>query len=560
MNNGQQPQLPAPPPYPVSAPVGGHPGHYLLPVHPGHPHPYFVPIHPAHGHPHFPGHPHLGYRAFPPPPYPQYIHPSFHNRMLQMQQAQHALAMKNNQRNKSMTKRRKRIFPRNRNRMIKTDDMSDDIIIKTDDISDEHGNNNNNSMRDNKNGIAITDKSPFKTTYISFDEEIELKNTNNTLYSQFHHARQAIYQQYQQKVDTIRHSNNIMDPEKRKLQIKIAAIDAKVQEKKLFLSYLEMSKPQPNSWLISNSTLAMNSFARKIATQQQTPVSYPINNNTNNTNDQNSLPPAPIPTNPTESDAGNVNGNLTVNASQTGLTIETDIKPEINNMAPVQIMKKPASAKRVKKPKFSEYNVRVLRDWYETHTNNPYPSSSEKHLMCQLTGLTKYQVSRWFCNVRTRKPPPELSDNDEDLVSNQVEEAHNMPHIKSNTNSSPIINSHYHHQAPGIIPPPPPPINMNMNTPMSMVGTPMNMPPITPIPITPTHHHPHFNFTPMNHLPPMTPINNNSNINNQQKPANDNLIDTSDNTEGLMPPIQSNFINNPPPLIDENSNHIGAKK
>ncbi|ETO14641.1 hypothetical protein RFI_22728 [Reticulomyxa filosa] len=61
--------------------------------------------------------------------------------------------------------------------------------------------------------------------------------------------------------------------------------------------------------------------------------------------------------------------------------------------------------KRTKKPKFSEYDVRVFADWYNMHLDNPYPSKQEKQLMAELTGLTRYQVSRWFCNARTRRPP-----------------------------------------------------------------------------------------------------------------------------------------------------------
>ncbi|ETO03709.1 hypothetical protein RFI_12484 [Reticulomyxa filosa] len=63
------------------------------------------------------------------------------------------------------------------------------------------------------------------------------------------------------------------------------------------------------------------------------------------------------------------------------------------------------SKKRTKKPKFSEYDVRVFADWYNMHLENPYPSKQEKQIMAELTGLTRYQVSRWFCNARTRRPP-----------------------------------------------------------------------------------------------------------------------------------------------------------
>ena len=542
--------------YPQQPPTYSTPTSYLLPVVPQ-PSSYFVPVVPHHLNPHFSPHLHHahhpinhGYPSpFHHPHYPQYIphYNGYHHPHSQPISVKNLVDSK-----KSLTKRRKRMFARNKKPKIETKDENIIDELNQDNNNDNNNTNNNNNGNNNSSTSKLinSDKSPFKTTYISHDEEVELKNTNSTLYSQFHHARQAIYNQYQQKVDAIRHSPSL-NPEKRKLQIKIAAIDAKVQEKKLFLSYLEMSKPQPNSWLISNTALSMNPFARKITKQQQTPSSYNIQ--------QQQLQ---------QTDTNNNNNNTNDDKKENG---------------------KKTTAKRVKKPKFSEYNVRVLRDWYETHTSNPYPSSAEKHLMCQLTGLTKYQVSRWFCNVRTRKPPPELSDNDEDLTINNngtiiVDSNGDNVNVVNNSTipNSPHLNHHHYQQS--VIPPPPPPINMhtpsNINMSNMNMVTPMNinhhhhMPPITPIPITPQHN---FNFTAMNlppNLPPITPINagnnniqqqnnNNNNINqnnnNQNQLQKENMIDQSENTEGLMPPINSNFINNPPPLIDENSNHMSLK-
>eukprot|EP01083_Nonionella_stella_P305745 1067856_1 len=404
---------------------------YLLPVvPPPHPH-YFMPIVPHHmPHPMSP----YGHHSLPFPPhmnpyhnpYGQYHHHHHHQR-------QEKVKVQNDKN----TKKRKR---KKKKKMDETSDETNSSELLDDEIV--------------SNNKLMTDKSPFKTTYISREEEIELKNTNNTLYSQFHHARQAIYQQYKQKSQAIRHSN-VLTQEKRKLNMKVAAIDAKVQEKKLFLSYLEMSKPQPNSWLVSNTALSMNAFARKITHQT------------------------------------NTKKKKKKNANKEEISKQKEEKP-----------KQATTAKRVKKPKFSEYNVRVLRDWYETHTNNPYPSSSEKHLMCQLTGLTKYQVSRWFCNVRTRKPPPELSDNDEDIIQN----------MKRKNGDSEYNDYYAHHPHPLAYPPHP------------LALHPLNLPPMH------AHAMSHFNF---NHA---------INVSN-------------DNSEGLMPSINSDFNLMPPPLIDEDSGH-----
>jgi len=315
--------------------------------------------------------------------------------------------------------------------------------------------------------------SPFRTTYISKAEELELKNTNRTLFEQFHCARTAIHRQFQQKVESVRcHSGHPIDADKLRLTIKMAAVDAKVQEKKLFMSYLEMSKPQPNSWLVANGPLAQNGFAQKICHQQETPASYKPNT---------------VPTN-SNSAAHNAQGSEAAKENK---------------------------AKRVKKPKFSEFNVRVLRDWYETHTANPYPSASEKRLMCRLTGLTKYQVSRWFCNVRTRKPPPELSDEDEDI---------NSAASHSSGSRGSRGRRRFAHAPPPMMMHPPMGAPMGMGMPNMYCG-------LSPINLTMAHA-----------LPPMTPLGNGPISVNSSHSGRFNFgrIDNASN-DGIMPQISSIF-------------------
>eukprot|EP00485_Elphidium_margaritaceum_P014949 CAMPEP_0202725838 /NCGR_PEP_ID=MMETSP1385-20130828/184305_1 /ASSEMBLY_ACC=CAM_ASM_000861 /TAXON_ID=933848 /ORGANISM="Elphidium margaritaceum" /LENGTH=730 /DNA_ID=CAMNT_0049392043 /DNA_START=130 /DNA_END=2322 /DNA_ORIENTATION=- len=578
---------------------------YFVPILP-HPHPPspFHPHHYAHGPPHSaPFFPHSPFMPHPPPySYPRTV-PT--NTMCHTQPMSAPNKKSEKSRSKpSTTRRRKRggagaaggaSSTRSRNRKNKTttsessntnDCVPDEIVNGATSTSDDnysqhqnsnsntstnknnHNQNNSNSSNSNNNNAndALIDKSPFKTTYVSDEEELELKNTNCTLYSQFHHARQAIYQQFTQKVEAIRHAA-LLSTEKRKLNIKIAAIDAKVQEKKLFLSYLEMSRPQPNSWLISNSALAMNGFARKIASAQQIPSVYTASSQQQNDN--------MVVVNNHDDDNGDANGDGDAhnqpesnNAQQQqneNRAHTMNLNVVCTNMS-LPVLPPSATSKRIKKPKFSEFNVRVLRDWYETHTNNPYPSSNEKHLMCQLTGLTKYQVSRWFCNVRTRKPPPELSDNDEDIAGKTDHTPPPPPPPPNAMFSHPHSHSHSHSH--------PNALNDTDNTFNNIAGhstsaappmphtlssvSPYNLPPITPLPMTPMPSNSVFNFNMgMSHLHRQQP--------QQQQQTKENLIDSTDHIEGLMPSIESKFNHqptmNPPPLIDdENSNHSSGEK
>lgn len=525
---------------PLFLPVVPHPSYYV-PVVPNH---HSLPRHPhahPHGHPH--GHPMSYGHTIPISPYMR-TGGTFYNGPSTMSGVNGVSAGTTNPINSINTTNLS--IPKGRNRSRRAPEYE----VSSEEESEDDARN-------------FTDKSPFKTTYISRDEERELKNANNALYSQFHLARQSIYQQFQQKVDGIRHSTMIC-AEKRKLNVKIAAIDAKVQEKKLFLSYLEMTRPQPASWMVSSATLSMNQYNRTL---------NGLDTNTSN------LKEAEVPSlrNDGSSTISTVpngsNGSNTANTANTQIAVMTSNGTNGSTegssaQSKVKVLK--MVSRRVKKPKFSDYNVRVLRDWYETHTNNPYPSAAEKHLMCQLTGLTKYQVSRWFCNVRTRKPPPELSDNDEDVdvsASSRHQRTRSRKHGHPDRGrkgpfkvdpmiSRPIFGGHDYYGRPTA-----PHHAAGYRMPMHQMGmAPMNfhgmngVNPINSMPMT----NPHLNFQHIMNQKRMNP--------RHAAPAahlKENEVDNAtEQTEGLMPPISSSdgqkAQNNtgllPPPLIDENSN------
>ncbi|KAL7941851.1 hypothetical protein V8C42DRAFT_333899 [Trichoderma barbatum] len=46
--------------------------------------------------------------------------------------------------------------------------------------------------------------------------------------------------------------------------------------------------------------------------------------------------------------------------------------------------------------------TRVLRNWFATHQEHPYPSEDEKSMLSDESGLSKTQVINWFANARRR--------------------------------------------------------------------------------------------------------------------------------------------------------------
>lgn len=53
-------------------------------------------------------------------------------------------------------------------------------------------------------------------------------------------------------------------------------------------------------------------------------------------------------------------------------------------------------------PRFSRAAVKVLKDWIESHQDNPYPSEDEKAELGRLTGLRYGQINTWLANARRR--------------------------------------------------------------------------------------------------------------------------------------------------------------
>jgi homeobox KN domain-containing protein len=52
--------------------------------------------------------------------------------------------------------------------------------------------------------------------------------------------------------------------------------------------------------------------------------------------------------------------------------------------------------------RFPDLSVGVLREWWQSHQNNPYPTASELEELSCSSKLTKKQVKTWFANERSR--------------------------------------------------------------------------------------------------------------------------------------------------------------
>ncbi|KAL9658159.1 hypothetical protein ABK040_013071 [Willaertia magna] len=68
----------------------------------------------------------------------------------------------------------------------------------------------------------------------------------------------------------------------------------------------------------------------------------------------------------------------------------------------------------------------ILKNWFNEHFSNPYPTENEKKELSSSTGLTLQQVNNWFVNARVRKWRPAL----------QKQNGSNSSDVNNNNNSN----------------------------------------------------------------------------------------------------------------------------
>lgn len=56
-----------------------------------------------------------------------------------------------------------------------------------------------------------------------------------------------------------------------------------------------------------------------------------------------------------------------------------------------------------KASRMPEFAARILKHWFEAHSDHPYPTKEEKASLKEQTGLTSSQLSTWFANARRRR-------------------------------------------------------------------------------------------------------------------------------------------------------------
>ncbi|KAI1040790.1 hypothetical protein LB505_012596, partial [Fusarium chuoi] len=53
--------------------------------------------------------------------------------------------------------------------------------------------------------------------------------------------------------------------------------------------------------------------------------------------------------------------------------------------------------------RFAKEALQVLKDWFSSHNNHPYPDEEERETLQRQTGLNKTQISNWLTNARRRR-------------------------------------------------------------------------------------------------------------------------------------------------------------
>ncbi|KAJ6236015.1 homeobox protein homothorax [Anaeramoeba flamelloides] len=85
---------------------------------------------------------------------------------------------------------------------------------------------------------------------------------------------------------------------------------------------------------------------------------------------------------------------------------------KIQNKPKAKVKNKPrGKAKPKSRPNFSKPVVKILKEWFDCHTEHPFPTKTEKNILVEDTQLTLKQVNNWFINARRRRKPKDLDQN-----------------------------------------------------------------------------------------------------------------------------------------------------
>ena len=52
--------------------------------------------------------------------------------------------------------------------------------------------------------------------------------------------------------------------------------------------------------------------------------------------------------------------------------------------------------------RFSREALKILKQWFDAHSHDPYPDDQTKEALQHLTGLNKTQLTNWLANARRR--------------------------------------------------------------------------------------------------------------------------------------------------------------
>jgi hypothetical protein len=63
-------------------------------------------------------------------------------------------------------------------------------------------------------------------------------------------------------------------------------------------------------------------------------------------------------------------------------------------------------AEKRRRMNFSNEAVKILKQWFSSHTSKPYPTEEEKEQLAEQSGITVHQVTNWFINMRKRNWDP----------------------------------------------------------------------------------------------------------------------------------------------------------
>eukprot|EP00961_Rhodomonas_salina_P140552 1891224-Rhodomonas_salina.1 len=141
-----------------------------------------------------------------------------------------------------------------------------------------------------------------------------------------------------------------------------------------------------------------------------------------------------LPGKPQNDDEQSSQSDLSTDLSTTSSPLMLLVNAALPPISPPKTPETVAKSHRkgaVRSKNHGKHDVQLLRSWFLSHLDHPFPSEVEKHTLAFYTSMTESQVSTWFINERKRSKCRGLWKIPRQLEAQRAVKSFSPPNLKA---------------------------------------------------------------------------------------------------------------------------------